>query len=130
MSNHAPEGQRVETVPYRLGPKKGAGRGEPLIDVSDVEAFARDFGAQQRGKWIEVEQIGGFCVLIRREVLHRIKTALAQWTDLSLFDTDIVGSKARQVGFQLVVCRDLFIHHFGTLIVQHSLAVAYWFCLE
>src|SRR5438270_786905 len=40
MSNYAPEGQRVETVPYRLGPKKGARPGEPLIDVSAVETFA------------------------------------------------------------------------------------------
>ena len=115
MSNQAPEGQRVDTVPYRLGPKKG-----PLVDVSAVEAFARDHHGQMRGKWIESDALGGFCLLIRREVLDRIRPALTKWTDLSLFDTDIAGKKARQEGFKLVVCRDLFIHHFGTRTFAHG----------
>jgi hypothetical protein len=33
---------------------------------------------------------------------------------LSLFDTDILSAKARQAGFSLAVCRDIFVHHFGT----------------
>jgi hypothetical protein len=39
---------------------------------------------------------------------------LDKWTDLSLFDTDILSAKTRQAGFTLACCRDLFIHHFGT----------------
>ena len=120
MSNQAPEGQRVEVMPYRLGPRKGARPGEPLIDVAAVEAFARDHHGQMRGKWIEIDALAGFCLLIRREVLTRIRPALAKWTDLSLFDTDIAGKKARQEGFSLVVCRDLFIHHFSTRTFAHG----------
>jgi GT2 family glycosyltransferase len=120
MSNHAPQAQRVDTVPYRLGPRKGARPGEPLVDVSAVEGFARDHHGEMRGKWIEVDALGGFCLLIRRELLERIRPALAQWTDLSLFDTDIAGKKARQEGYKLVVCRDLFIHHFGTRTFAHG----------
>jgi O-antigen biosynthesis protein len=120
MSNLAPEGQRVNSVPYRLGPRRGARPGEPLIDVAAVDAFARDHHGEMRGKWIEIEALAGFCLLIRREVLTRIGAALAQWTDLSLFDTDIAGKKARQEGFKLVVCRDLFVHHFGTRTFAHG----------
>jgi GT2 family glycosyltransferase len=113
-----------DALPYRLGPRKGARPGEPLVDVSAVEAFARDHLGQMRGKWIEAEALGGFCLLIRRETLERIRPALAQWTDLSLFDTDIAGKKARQEGFKLVVCRDLFIHHFGTRTFAHGAPTA------
>ncbi len=134
MSNCAPEGQRVETVPYRLGPKRGAPaplplspagrgvgvRGESLIDVAAVEAFARDYHETMRGKWIAVEALAGFCLLIRREAMERIRPALRQWTELSLFQTDIASKKARQEGFQLVVCRDLFVHHFGTRTFAHG----------
>jgi GT2 family glycosyltransferase len=120
MSNLAPEGQRVETVPYRFGPRKGTGPGDPLLDVSAVDAFARDHHGQTHGKWIEIDALGGFCLLIRREVMERIRPALAQWTDLSLFDTDIAAKKARQEGYKLVVCRDLFIHHFGTRTFAHG----------
>jgi hypothetical protein len=116
----APEGQRVACVPYRLGPRKAARPGEPLIDVGAVEGFARDHHGQMRGKWIEIDALAGFCLLIRREVLSRIRPALAKWTDLSPFDTDIAGKKARQEGFSLVVCCDLFIHHFGTRTFAHG----------
>ncbi len=115
-----PEGQRVDTVPYRLGPKRGAKPGDPLIDVAAVDAFVRDHHGELRGKWLEIDALAGFCLLIRREALTRIRSALAKWTDLSLFDTDIAGKKARQEGFQLVVCRDLFIHHFGTRTFAHG----------
>ena len=41
-------------------------------------------------------------------------------TDLSLFDTDILSAKARQAGYTLACCRDLFIHHFGTRTFAHG----------
>jgi GT2 family glycosyltransferase len=120
MSNCAAEGQLVETVPYRLGPKKDAQPGDPLLDVSAVDAFARDFAGSERGKWIQVENLGGFCLLMRRVVLEQIRPALDEWSDQKLFDTNIVSAKARQAGFQCVVCRDMYIHHFGTRTFSHG----------
>ncbi len=120
MSNYAAPPQLVETVPYRLGPKKGARPGEALVDVDAVQRFAREFAGQHKGKWLETERLGGFCLLLRRAVLERVRPGLNEWTDLSLFDTDILSAKARQEGFTLVCCRDLFIHHFGTRTFAHG----------
>ncbi len=120
MSNYAAPPQLVETVPYRLGPKKGARPGEALVDVDAVQSFARDFAGTNRGKWVESERLGGFCLLIRRAVLDRVSPGLNEWTDLSLFDSDILSAKARQAGFKLTCCRDLFIHHFGTRTFAHG----------
>jgi O-antigen biosynthesis protein len=120
MSNQAPEGQRVETVPYRLGPRKGARPGEGIIDVEAVARFAKEHHQSNRGKWINIDRLGGFCLLLRRQVLERVGPGLNEWTDLSLFDTDILSRKAEQAGFRAVVCRDLFIHHFGTRTFAHG----------
>ena len=126
MSNYAAPPQLVETVPYRVKPKKGKspgrfGASETLVDVAAVNAFAREYREQMKGKWIEVERLGGFCVLLKRQVLDRIGLPrLEKWTDLSLFDTDILSVKAKQVGFTLACCRDLFIHHFGTRTFSHG----------
>ena len=119
MSNFAAAEQLVETVPYRMGPRKGKGRrpgaADNLVDTEAVYAFAQEFREKNLGKYIHVERLGGFCVLVKRQVLDKIGMAsLEKWTDLSLFDTDILSTKARQVGFTLAVCRDLLIHHFGT----------------
>ena len=59
-------------------------------------------------------------MLLRRAVLERVGPGLNAWTDLSLFDTDILSAKAHQAGFTLVCCRDLFIHHFGTRTFAHG----------
>ena len=59
-------------------------------------------------------------VLVRRAVLDRVGSALDEWTDLGLFDTDILSAKAHQAGFTAVCCRDLFIHHFGTRTFAHG----------
>jgi hypothetical protein len=69
------------------------------VDVQAVSGFAKEFYGQHKKKYIEVERLAGFCLLIRREVLTRVGTALDAWTDLSLFDTDILSAKAREEGF-------------------------------
>jgi hypothetical protein len=53
-------------------------------------------------------------------VLDEVGTKQNEWSDLSLFDTDILSSKAREAGFKLCCCRDLFIHHFGTRTFAHG----------
>lgn len=119
MSNYAAPPQLVETVPYRVGPKKLGklegryGVSEVLVDVESVESFAREFREKNRGKWTDAERLGGFCLAIKRDALVRMGP-LDSFTDLGLFDTDILSTKARQAGYTLACCRDLFIHHFGT----------------
>ncbi len=123
MSNYAAPPQLVENVPYRIGPKKSSrGQDGPsnwLVDVSAVEAFARKWHDEHKGKWVEVERLGGFCLLIKREVLKRVGN-LGQWTDLAIFDSDVLSGKARQAGFTLACCKDLYIHHFGTRTFAHG----------
>jgi GT2 family glycosyltransferase len=131
MSNYAAPPQLVESIPYRIAPKKpGAGAhstaGSDLLDTSAVESFAREFREINKGKWVESERLGGFCLLLKREVLRRVTNQgqLEKWTDLSLFDTDILSAKAREAGFTLAVCRDLYVHHFGTRTFAHGAPAA------
>ncbi len=123
MSNYAAPPQLVEAVPYRVGPRKGArlpgGSLAPLVDTEAVHAFARSHREQERGKWLEAERLGGFCLLLKREVLGRVGPLLEK-EGLGLFDTDVLSMKARQAGYSLAVCRDLFVHHFGTRIFAHG----------
>jgi len=126
MSNYAPLAQLVETVPYRVKPKRVKttrqfGQPETLLDVDAMHVFAHTYREKMKGKWIEVDRLGGFCLLLKREVLDRIgRVNLEKWTDLSLFDTDILSAKARQAGYTLACARDMFIHHFGTRTFSHG----------
>jgi GT2 family glycosyltransferase len=115
MSNYAAPPQLVEQVPYRVGPARSGDTDGPaaLVDVAAVDGFARQWREEHRGQWLEAERLGGFCVVVKREVLKRIGH-LREAGDLALFDTDLLGTKARQAGYSLAVCKDLFVHHFGT----------------
>lgn len=125
MSNYAAPPQLVETVPYRIEPRKHTplegryGMSEVLVDVDAVNKFAVEFRETNKAKWVEVERLGGFCLLLKREALQKIGP-LDPWTDLSLFDSDILSAKARQAGYTLACCRDLFVHHFGTRTFAHG----------
>ena len=66
-----------------------------------------------------MERLGGFCLLIKRSVLDRIGP-MGEWSDLALFDTDILSAKVRQAGFTLACCKDLYIHHFRTITFAHG----------
>ena len=60
-----------------------------------MHAFAREHREANKTKWMEAERLGGFCLLIKRQVLEKIGLPkLEKWTDLSLFDTDILSVKA------------------------------------
>jgi GT2 family glycosyltransferase len=124
MSNYATPPQLVEKVPYRIGPKKnprlGAAPGSDwLVDVSAVDAFATTWREEHKGKWKEADSLGGFCLLIKREVLNRIGP-LDKASELGVFDYPVLSRKAREAGFTLACCRDLYIHHFGTRIFAHG----------
>src|SRR5262249_1184312 len=129
MSNYAAFDQVVESVPYRIGAKKGnrihgSTERELLVDVSAVEEFASRFREDRKTQWAPAERLGGFCMLLKREVLRKIENDLDRLSDLSLFDTDVLSAKARQAGYQLAICRDLFIHHFGMRTFAHGAPAA------
>ena len=127
MSNYAAIEQLVETVPYRSGRRSQPRPGEEgvrhgLVNLEEVQEFADKHREENKGKWIHVDRLGGFCLMIKREAYKRMTQQgdLYKWTDLGLFDTDIVSSKAKQLGYNMAVCRDLFIHHFGTRTFAHG----------
>jgi GT2 family glycosyltransferase len=124
MSNYASPPQLVETVPYRTSsnPRTSAvtSGAMAIIDVDAIEQFAEKVQTEFKGRFVNVDRLGGFCLLIKRVVLDKIGPKLNEWTDLGLFDSDILSVKAREADYSLAVCRDLFIHHFGTRTFAHT----------
>ena len=65
------------------------------------------------GKWLEVDYLGGFCLLIKRQLLDQIGPLEAK-AGLNIFDTDALCLKIRKAGYSLACCKDLFIHNFAS----------------
>lgn len=99
MSNYAAPPQLVPHAPYH--------------DMDEMQAFARRWRDDQRGRWFTTGKLSGFCLLMKREVYETLG-GLDERFGLGLFDDDDLALRARREGFELAVAHDLFIHHFGS----------------
>jgi hypothetical protein len=119
MSNLAPPPQWVGKLPYRLKakPTESTGNGIPAAcpapDLEAVDTFARQWGEKHRSQWFEAERLGGPCLLLKAEVLHKIDLAGAG-NRLGALDGDLLSQRVRQAGYRLACCQDVFLHHFGS----------------
>ena len=96
MSNAAPPPQLVPGVSYH--------------DLEAMEAFARRWRDDHRGKWFRVSKLAGLCLLLKRSVYDRIG-GLDERSGATVFDADDLAARARQAGFTMAVANDLFVHH-------------------
>jgi GT2 family glycosyltransferase len=117
MSNVAPAPQRVTPIPYRLGrPRREIliqnGRNAGL-DTQAVDHFAQEYREANHGQWAEMEQIGGFCWLVKKEVLGKVQL-LEEEAEEAVLDARRFSGRVRRAGYRLGCCRDLYVHHFGS----------------
>jgi O-antigen biosynthesis protein len=109
LSNLAPGEQQVTDISYRLMSRNL----ESSIDISVVDRFASEWRTKHLGEWFGVERLGGFCLLFKREALNTVPLIKKGEID-GVFDADAVSHAVRLAGYRLAVCRDLYVHHFGS----------------
>jgi len=114
-SNCAPAPQRVSPVPYRLRPptpRHGPGRAGPSsLDLAPLDRFASEWRERHRRLWSDCESLGGFCMLIKRQVLQQVSLFESGG---GVLDADAFCRRVRRAGYVCAFCRDLYVHHFGS----------------
>lgn len=96
-SNNAPAPQKIEAT---------------YDDLSGMDGFAWEWAKQRDGNRLVTESLGGFCMLVRREVVERIGL-LDERFGLGTMEDDDFCLRARRAGFRAAVAQDSFIHHIG-----------------
>jgi GT2 family glycosyltransferase/tetratricopeptide (TPR) repeat protein/2-polyprenyl-3-methyl-5-hydroxy-6-metoxy-1,4-benzoquinol methylase len=101
-----------------VGPLTNYAVGRQLIEVpyrslAELDGFAWELGKQRRGESAGTGMIVGFCLLTRRDVLDRIGLLDEAFGMGTFEDTDLCF-RAVRAGYRLLVCRDAFVHHFGS----------------
>ena len=100
-SNFVNGRQAVEPVDYREAPSP------------ELDAFAQRRASERAGAGFTATRISGLCMAIRRSVLEAIG-GFDPAFGLGNFEDDDFGLRARIAGYELWVCDDSFIHHFGS----------------
>lgn len=86
----------------------------PYTKVKDMPRFAQHFNIPDPSKWQQTDRLAGFCLLLRRELWERTGF-LDEGYEVGNYEDDDYNIRVRLQGYLLVIARDTFIHHYGSV---------------
>ena len=81
--------------------------------LEEMEPFALQWREKNRNQYQTTVKLVGFCLLIKREVVEKVGL-LDEKFGLGNFEDDDYCIRARLAGFDLIIAREVFIHHEGS----------------
>ena len=101
-----------------VGPISNSAYGDQDIEVSyanltEMWHFANEYNRFTPSDWEQKLKLIGFCMLIRKEVIDEVGMLDEIFTPGMCEDSDY-SFRVIQAGYKLVLCHNVFIHHFGS----------------
>lgn len=84
----------------------------PYKNIDELQTFAAAYNQVNSAAWEQRAFLVGFCYLFKREVYEKIGFLDEQFSPGNYEDDDY-SLRILQAGYDLLLCRDTFIHHFG-----------------
>lgn len=81
--------------------------------LDEMQQFAAQFNKSNPELWEERLKLIGYAFLLKREVYEQVGE-LDEIFSPGNFEDDDYSFRIRQVGYKLMLCKDTFIHHFGS----------------
>jgi hypothetical protein len=102
-----------------VGPVTNYIAGDQRIHVSyrrtkHMPAFARKYNRPNPKRWRRTDRLTGFCLLFRRELFEQVGF-FDEGYEIGNFEDDDYNIRVRLLGKSLVIAKDTFIHHFGSV---------------
>lgn len=82
-------------------------------DTRQMELFADNYNRSDSQKWVPYFKLVGFCMLIKKNICDKIG-GLDEIFSPGNFEDDDYSFRIKEAGYRLLLCRDTFIHHFGS----------------
>jgi GT2 family glycosyltransferase len=82
--------------------------------LPEMYAFANTFNVSNPLRWEERIKLIGFCMLIRRSVVDEVGLLDERFSP-GHFEDDDYSLRIRRAGYRLMLCRDTFVHHYGSV---------------
>ena len=81
--------------------------------MAQMQEFAAAYNVSDSTKWQKWMKLVGFCLLFRREVYAKIGDMDEAYSPGNYEDDDYC-LRIRRAGYEIILCRDTFVHHFGS----------------
>lgn len=82
--------------------------------VDEMHEFAKKHNSSNHFLWEERLKLIGFCLLVKKDVIKQIGL-LDEVFSPGNFEDDDYCVRMRRAGYRLFLCKDTFIHHFGSV---------------
>ncbi len=79
----------------------------------EMQLFAGQYNQRDPDKWERRLKLVGFCMLIKRSIVDEIGLLDERFSPGN-FEDDDYSLRILQAGYQLILCKNVFIHHFGS----------------
>jgi GT2 family glycosyltransferase len=83
-------------------------------DLETMHRFAEERRRAQRGRGYVAQRVVGFCLCLDREVIDAVG-GFDPLYGIGNYEDDDLCVRVRGAGWQIFVCDDVFIHHFGSV---------------
>ena len=90
-------------------------------NLEDMQDFAADYNKSNPELWEKRTTLIGFCYLFKREVLEKVGFLDDRFSPGNYEDDDY-SLRILRAGYDLLLCRDTFIHHFGKASFKKNLS--------
>lgn len=82
--------------------------------IDEMHQFAASYNVSDPDKWEERLKLIGFCMLIKKEAINKVGLLDERFTPGN-FEDDDYSVRLRKAGYRLMLCKDTFIHHYGSV---------------
>lgn len=86
----------------------------PYKTTEGILPFAETYNKTDPHRWERRLKLVGFCFLVKRDVVEKIGDLDEGFTPGNYEDDDY-SLRILEIGYELLLCRDTFIHHFGSM---------------
>lgn len=83
-------------------------------NMEEMIRFAEGINISSPESWEDRIKLIGFCLLIKKEVIEKIGLLDERFYPGN-FEDDDCSFRIKKAGYRLVLCKDTFVHHFGSV---------------
>ncbi|QOT09826.1 glycosyltransferase [Paenibacillus sp. JNUCC32] len=87
---------------------------ENYSNLEEMQIFAEEYNQSNASEWEERLKLVGFCYLVKRSVINKVGMLDERFTPGNYEDDDL-SVRIRKAGYKLLLCKDTFIYHFGSV---------------
>jgi GT2 family glycosyltransferase/cyclopropane fatty-acyl-phospholipid synthase-like methyltransferase len=87
--------------------------------IDEMQKFAIEYNHSNSSLWEERTKLIGYCMLIKKSVVKQVGLLDEMFTPGNYEDDDY-SLRIRQAGYKVMLCKDTFIHHFGSVSFRES----------